>query len=396
MKYFEVKNSQDLIGQIIDNIFPIYENGKISKIIGLSSKNVYMNGSNINDEEYKICINDLLLYILNFENNYNDELKQYFKKRKEDIIKKIIEIFNNKFLDFIKDTIRDYFKEHCWLKKFFISYKGIIYFKSEMKKYLINKFNDLNMDEIKKDLLVNEIISNFKLFKEKKYLVLENKLSILILNTFPSKDQNFQISLFEKAKILRLKLCHFDDYLILFYSRNAYVISLKEKEVVLIYELKNNKILDEIDCYYINEFKYYQDKEYVYDYKYCHDEEEYNYNYEFKYYQDDDEEYNEICQKLINDTGNIKKENIKSYDWTLQKNIIYKYINFKKNFKILEKDKDKIIFVNLLENRLIQIIKLHLQINNNIIINFKNQKISFKSIVDPLKYKLIFQNYINY
>ena len=265
-----------------------------------------------------------------------------------------------------------------------------------MKKYLINKFNDLNMDEIKKDLLVNEIISNFKLFKEKKYLVLENKLSILILNTFPSKDQNFQISLFEKAKILRLKLCHFDDYLILFYSRNAYVISLKEKEVVLIYELKNNKILDEIDCYYINEFKYYQDKEYVYDYKYCHDEEEYNYNYEFKYYQDDDEEYNEICQKLINDTGNIKKENIKSYDWTLQKNIIYKYINFKKNFKILEKDKDKIIFVNLLENRLIQIIKLHLQINNNIIINFKNQKISFKSIVDSIKYKLIFQNYINY
>ena len=74
LKYFEVKNSQDLIGQIIDNIFPIYENGKISKIIGLSSKNVYMNGSNINDEEYKICINDLLLYILNFENNYNDEL----------------------------------------------------------------------------------------------------------------------------------------------------------------------------------------------------------------------------------------------------------------------------------------------------------------------------------
>ena len=297
-----------------------------------------------------------------------------------------------------------------------------------MKKYLINKFNDLNIDEIKKELLVNEIISNFKLFKEEKYLVSEKKLSILILNAFPSKDQNFQISFFEKLnrfkdiKKCKLKIYYFDDYLISFYYRNAYVISLKEKEIVLIYELNNNKILDEIDLYdnykfknylddeeYFYNYKHHQDdEEYIYNYKHHQDDEEYNYNY--KYYQDkeeydynyesknyqDDEEYKEICQKLINDTRNIKKENIKSYDWTFPKGII-EYINFKENFNILEKDKDKIIFVNLLENRLIQIIKLHLQINNNIInIDFKNQKISFKSIVDPLKYKLIFQNYINY
>ena len=250
-----------------------------------------------------------------------------------------------------------------------------------MKKYLINKFNDLYFDETKKELLVNKIIniieiSNFNLFEQERNLELESKMSIIIFNSFPSIDKTFTVSFFEELRYFyikkNLKLHYFCDYLIFFFYRNAYVISLKENEIVLVYELNYNKIhkndIDKFDYYY--------------------------YSYNEKEYYIQDEEYNEICQKLINDTE-IKKENTEKYDWTFQ---IYKsneYINFKENWNILEKDKNKIIVVDHLENRLIQIIKINLQINNNIInIDFNDKKISFNSIVAPFKYKLIFQNYI--
>ena len=199
-------------------------------------------------------------------------------------------------------------------------------------------------------------------------------MSIIIFNSFPSIDKAFTISFLEDLRDFyinkNLKLHYFCDYLIFFFYRNAYVISLKENDIVLIYELNYNKIhKNDID-----KFKYF--------------------NYDEKEYYIQDEEYNEICQKLINDTENIKKENIEKYDWTFQNYKSIEYINFKENWNILEKDRNKIIVVDHLENRLIQIIKLNLQINNNIIIDFNDKKISFNSIVDPLKYKLIFQNYI--
>ena len=378
--YFEVQSSKELINQKIDNIFPIYENGKIKKIIGLFLKDNDLECIKVSDKEYQIYVNDLLTYILNFENYYDNELIQYFKNKKEIIINKIIDIFNNEFLQFINNKIIEYYsqRENNFTKKYFFSYQEKTYFQNEMKKYLINKFNDLYIDETKKELLVNEIISNFKLFEKERNLDLKLKMSIIIFNSFPSINKAFTISFLEDLRDFyinkNLKLHYFCDYLIFFFYRNAYVISLKENEIVLIYELNYNKIhKNDID-----KFKYF--------------------NYDEKEYYIQDEEYNEICQKLINDTENIKKENIEKYDWTFQKydwTKSNKYINFKENWNILEKDRNKIIVVDHLENRLIQIIKLNLQINNNIInIDFNDKKISFNSIVDPLKYKLIFQNYI--
>ena len=162
--YFEVKSSKELINQKIDNIFPIYENGKIKKVIGLSLKDDYLDSLKISEKEYQIYVKNLLTYILKFENYYDDELTQYFKKRKGIIINKIIDIFNNEFLQFINNKIIDYYsqRKNYFTKTYVFSYEEKTYFQNEMKKYLINKFNDLYIDETKKELLVHEIISNFK------------------------------------------------------------------------------------------------------------------------------------------------------------------------------------------------------------------------------------------
>ena len=104
-------------------------------------------------------------------------------------------------------------------------------------------------------------------------------MSIIIFNSFPSINKAFTISFLEDLRDFyinkNLKLHYFCDYLIFFFYRNAYVISLKENEIVLIYELNYNKIhKNDID-----KFKYF--------------------NYDEKEYYIQDEEYNEICQKLI-------------------------------------------------------------------------------------------------